>query len=238
MPVILISGGTRGIGKAIALQFARNQWDVVICGRDEAALVAVSQEMRALHPAGRLMAARVDMRDKQAILDFARQVQQQYVAVDVLVNNAGLFEPGAVHQEPEGQIERMLDINLLSAYHLTRALLPAMMNRKQGHIINLCSTASLKAYPNGGSYSISKFALLGFSRNLREELKPHRIKVTAVMPGPTLTDSWAGFPAPAERFIPPDDLAILIWNIIQLSPQTVVEEILIRPMDGDIASNT
>ncbi|MCL6523630.1 MAG: SDR family oxidoreductase [Thermoflavifilum sp.] len=238
MSAILISGGTRGIGRAIARQFARNHWDVAICGRNSRALAEVADQLRAIYPEGKFLAHAVDMRDPAAIRDFVKQVQQQYAAIDVLVNNAGIFEPGAVNQEPEGQLSRMLEVNLLSAYHLTRAILPNMMTRKQGHIVNLCSTASYKAYPNGGSYSISKFALLGFSRNLREELKPYRIKVTAILPGPTLTDSWAGYPAPAERFIPPDDIASLIWQLTQLAPQTVVEEVLLRPMDGDIESNT
>src|SRR5699024_12021878 len=94
--------------------------------------------------------------------------------------------------------------NLHSAYHITRALLPKMKSLKTGHIINICSTASLSAYANGGSYSISKHALLGFSKNLREELKPFNIKVTAVCPGPTLTDSWAGFNVPEEFLMLPE----------------------------------
>ncbi|MBX6381196.1 MAG: SDR family oxidoreductase [Thermoflavifilum aggregans] len=238
MGYIVISGGSKGIGRAIALHFARQHWHIAICGRDETALQAVLQETRRLHPGGEMIAARVDMSDKEQVLSFARLVQQRFPVVDVLVNNAGIFEPGAVHQEAEGQLERLMASNLYSAYYLTRALLPGMIARRQGHIFNMCSIASLQAYANGGSYSISKFALLGFSRNLREELKPYRIKVTAIMPGPTLTDSWAGYPAPATRFIPPEDIATLVWQLNGLAPQTVVEELIVRPVEGDIPADT
>jgi hypothetical protein len=90
------------------------------------------------------------------------------------------------------------------------------------------------AYPQGGSYSISKYALLGFSKSLREELKSYNIKVTAVMPGATLTDSWKDSELPEERFIPAEDIASIIYNTTLLSDRTVVEDIIIRPQAGDI----
>ena len=90
------------------------------------------------------------------------------------------------------------------------------------------------AYPQGGSYAISKFAMLGFSKCLREELKPHNIKVTAIMPGATLTDSWKGVELPEERFIPAEDIASIIYNTTLLSDRTVVEDIVIRPQLGDL----
>jgi len=128
-----------------------------------------------------------------------------------------------------------LNINLMSAYHLSRTLLPAMMNdsiTKHKHIFNICSIASLQAYANGGSYSISKFALLGFSKNLREELKPFNIKVTAVMPGAVYTDSWAGIDE--NRIMQTSDIAKLVYTASQLSPQACVEDIVIRPQLGDL----
>ena len=102
------------------------------------------------------------------------------------------------------------------------------------HIFNLCSTASLKAYKNGGAYSISKFAMYGFSKNLREEMKPHGIKVTHVIPGAVYTDSWSGTDIDPKRFMEPADIAKLIYAASQLSFQACVEEIVIRPLAGDI----
>ena len=142
--------------------------------------------------------------------------------------------PGGVCDEPEGTLEKMIAVNLYSAYHLTRAFLPKMIAAKRGHIFNMCSIASLNAYKNGGSYSISKFALMGFSKNLREELKAHHIKVTAVYPGAVMTDSWSGFDNSDNRIMVADDVAKMILASSKLSPQAVVEDIILRPQLGDL----
>jgi NADP-dependent 3-hydroxy acid dehydrogenase YdfG len=154
--------------------------------------------------------------------------------IDILVNNAGSFIPGSVHNEQEGALEQMITVNLYSAYNLTRMLLPRMMEHKKGHVFNMCSIASMKAYNNGGAYSISKFALLGFSKNLREEMKPHNIKVTAVLPGAAYTDSWASSGIDPQRIMESNDIAQLIYACAHLSPQACVEEILVRPQLGDV----
>ena len=98
----------------------------------------------------------------------------------------------------------------------------------------MCSIASLKAYNNGGAYSISKFALYGFNQNLREEMKPYGIKVTAVLPGAVLTDSWEGFDNSSKRIMEASDIAQLVYAASQLSIQACVEEILVRPQLGDL----
>jgi len=131
-------------------------------------------------------------------------------------------------------LEEMLAVNLMSAYHLTRVLLPSMIQRKSGHIFNLCSIAAFAAYANGGSYSISKFALSGFSKNLREEMKPYGIKVTGIYPGAIYTDSWSGSGVDPNRIMKPSDIADTILQISKLSPQAVVEDLVIRPLLGDL----
>ena len=98
----------------------------------------------------------------------------------------------------------------------------------------MSSIAGLKAYPGGGSYSISKFALRGFSVNLREELKPYNIKVTTVFPGATYTDSWAASGIDKKRFMEAEDVAKMVYAASQLSPQACVEDIILRPQPGDI----
>ena len=156
------------------------------------------------------------------------------MAVDVLINNAGQFLPGSIHDEAEGTLEQLIEVNLYSAYHLTRALLPGMMARRSGHIFNICSVASLQAYPNGGAYSISKWALAGFSANLREELKPHGVKVTSIYPGAAYTDSWIGSGVDPQRIMEAADVAEMVYAASRLSPQATVEEILLRPQLGDL----
>jgi len=108
-----------------------------------------------------------------------------------------------------------------------------MIETKTGHIFSVCSIASLAAYSNGGAYSISKFALLGFTKNLRKEMQPHGIKVTAVIPGAVYTDSWKGAVA-EQRIMKSEDIARIIYSATQLSEQAVVEEIVIRPQLGDL----
>jgi short-subunit dehydrogenase len=230
----VITGASKGIGKAVAVKLAMEGFNVALCARNSAALEETAAFIRQQRPGAQVLAIPVDMGDKQQVLGFAEKINAAFPAVDILVNNAGIFVPGALHQEPDGLLENLMAVNVYSAYHLTRQLLPAMISRRKGHIFNLCSTASYKAYPNGGAYSITKFALLGFSRNLREELKQHHVKVTAISPGPTLTASWEGFEAPPDRMMEPEDIANIIWASYTLAAQTVVEEILLRPVLGDI----
>jgi short-subunit dehydrogenase len=110
-----------------------------------------------------------------------------------------------------------------------------MIERRSGMVLNVCSTASIAAYPNGGSYSIAKHALYGFSRNLREEMKPHGVRVVALLPGATLTDSWAGVPLQEARLMPAEDVADAAWMAWALSARSVVEDIVLRPQLGDIS---
>lgn len=231
----VITGASKGIGKAIAVKLAGEGFNVAICARNSAALEETAAFIQQQRPQAQVLALPVDMGDKQQVLGFAERINAAFPTVDILVNNAGIFVPGALHQEPDGLLESMMATNVYSAYHLTRQLLPPMIARRKGHIFNLCSTASYKAYPNGGAYSITKFALLGFSKNLREELKPHNVKVTSISPGPTLTASWEGFEAPPDRMMQPEDIANIIWACYTLAAQTVVEEILLSPVLGDIS---
>ncbi len=231
---IIITGASKGIGRAIALKFAENGFNVAVCARKQADLDKLKAELQQLSQNSKILTLPCDVRKKEEILAFAEQVKKEFENVDVLVNNAGIFLPGAVHNEAEGTLEQLIETNLYSAYYISRALLPAMIERKSGSIFNVSSVAGIQAYHNGGSYSISKFALLGFSKALREELKPHNIKVTSLIPGATYTDSWSGSGLPEERFMKAEDIAQAVWDVYNLSANTVVEEILLRPVLGDI----
>ena len=159
---------------------------------------------------------------------------KNFSTIDILVNNAGSYLPGDITTEADGTIEKMIETNLYSAYHLTRLIVPKMQSQKFGHIFNMSSIAGLQAYKNGGAYSISKFALQGFSKNLREELKPYLVKVTTINPGATMSDSWIGSGIDEERIMKASDIADVLWNAYQLSNQAVVEDIVLRPILGDI----
>ncbi len=220
---IVVTGGTKGIGRAIVDKFASEGFTVITCARTEE-----NNFPENIH------FFKADMSKKVEVLAFANFVKTTVNQVDILVNNTGFFLPGQIHNEEEGTLEAMIETNLYSAYNLTRALIGDMIERKDGYIFNICSTASITAYTNGGSYCISKFAMLGMSKVLREELKPHHVRVTSILPGATLTNSWAGVELPAERFIAPDDIAQVVWTAYNLPDSTVLEEILLRPMLGDL----
>ncbi|SFD33211.1 Short-chain dehydrogenase [Chitinophaga sp. CF118] len=230
----VITGASKGIGKAIAEKLAREGFNIAICARNVKFLNQAVKDIQAQNPAVKVISMPADMGKKEDVLAFAEKIKSAFPVIDILVNNAGIFVPGSLDEQEDGLLEKMMAANVYSAYHLTRQLLPAMKALRKGHIFNLCSTASYKAYPNGGAYSITKFALLGFSRNLREELKTHNVKVTSLSPGPTLTASWDGFEGPPDRMMEPADVASLLWAAYTLSAQAVVEEVLMRPMLGDI----
>ncbi|MFN8354367.1 MAG: SDR family oxidoreductase [Spirosomataceae bacterium] len=232
--LMVVSGGTKGIGRAIIEKFASQGFDIITCARNSTDLEALVKTFFTKLPDISLLTFTADLSnktDRKAFIDF---IHQQNRPVDVLVNNTGVFLPGQIHNEPEGTLETMIETNLYSAYDLTRGVIGGMMSQRSGYIINVCSTASIMAYPNGGSYGISKFALLGMSKTLREEMKSYGVKVTAILPGATFTDSWAGVELPQSRFMHVNDIAELLYACYKLSPSAVVEEILMRPMEGDI----
>ncbi len=230
---VVITGASRGIGKAVAEIFAEQGHDLLICARGEVGLYKTLEELTTRFPGVSINAKPADLSGKQQTIDFGNWCLQQ-ATPGILVNNAGFFEPGSTYNEPDGILESQIATNLYSAYHLSRTLLPAMMQQKSGHVFNMCSIASLHSYANGGAYSISKFALYGFTKNLREEMKPHGIKVTAIHPGAVLTDSWSGFDNSSKRIMEASDIARMIFAASQLSFQACVEDIIIRPQLGDL----
>jgi short-subunit dehydrogenase len=163
MKSIIVTGGTKGIGRAIVDKFAQEQYQVFTCARSE------DESLKGI---SNVHFFKADLSQRSEVLAFADFVRQHTESVDILVNNTGFFIPGQIHNEEEGTLEAMIETNVYSAYHLTRKFVNKMIELRSGHIFNICSTASITAYTNGGSYCISKFALLGMSKVLREELKP------------------------------------------------------------------
>jgi short-subunit dehydrogenase len=232
--LIVVTGGTKGIGKAVIEKFASSGFNIVTCARNQRALEQLKVEIESINKGIKVWIHQADLSNKNEVKKFCDFVLALNQSIAALVNNTGVFIPGAICTEPEGTLEKMINTNLYSAYNTTRGLAEKMIDQKSGHIFNICSIASFKAYSNGGSYAISKFAMLGFSKCLREELKEFNIRVTAVMPGATKTASWDGVDLPDERFIKVEDVADTIFAAYMLSGRSVVEEIVIRPQLGDI----
>ncbi len=231
---IVITGASKGIGKAIAQKFAGNGYSLYLCARTEGPLKTLAESLIVTYPSINVYYRTCDVSVKEEVQSFASWILSKTDTIDVLVNNAGTFIQGHVHDEPEGILEELMATNLYSAYYLTRALTPYMKKKRSGHIFNICSIASLKAYEYGGSYSITKYAMAGFSTNLRDELKQFNIKVTSVFPGAAYTASWDTSDIDPDRLMKAEDIAELIYTSAHLSPQACVEEIVVRPQLGDL----
>ncbi len=174
----------------------------------------------------------VDMGNKKDIAEFGSIIKREWGSIDILVNNAGVFVPcELLNSQNEDAFTQMMDVNLYSTYYMTQQVVEDMIEIGKGHIFNMCSIASIMPY---GAYAVSKHAMLGYSRVLREELKEKGIRVTAIMPGAVYTASWDGTTIPEERMMKAEDIADSLWSIYALSDRTVVEEIVLRPQLGDI----
>lgn len=221
--IAVITGGTKGIGKALVDQFLSKGFKVFTTARSTNSFTD-----------GALDVFQADLSLKEQAQAFADHIQSNTTYINVLVNNVGTYIPGSLTKEEDGVFETQINTNLASTYHVTRGLIELVKVGKRPYIFNICSTASITPYINGGSYCISKYAQLGLTKVLREEMKEHKVRVSAVLPGATRTSSWDGTDLPKERFIFPESVAQLIWAAYQLPDNSVMEEILIRPMEGDI----
>lgn len=234
MKNLVITGASRGIGKSIALAFAKNEFNIIFCSRNIDKCEALLTELKAISSKAVFLYKTTDMSLKNEVQDFTSFVKQHFQTVDVLINNAGVYLPGLVHNAEDQLFEKTIETNLYSAFYTTKELVKLMLEKKQGHIFNISSIAGLQAYKNGGSYTVSKYALQGFTDALRDELKEFGIRVTSINPGAVLTDSWAGVDLPEDRFMDPEDIGKTVYDIYCLSKRTVVEKIILRPQLGDI----
>ena len=234
MPIAIVTGATKGIGRAISEALIGIGYDLVVCSRNAADLDNMKNKLLSQYPSRNVTTYVADMGQKKDVLAFAENIKSVYSQIDILVNNAGVFIPGQLLEEADGTLETMIDTNLFSAYHLTRNLVNLMRPHKKGHIFNICSVASLSPYPHGHSYSISKYAMLGFGQCLRNELKPDGIKVTNIMPGATWSHAWAGATLPDDRLMQATDIAEIVVSALRLGPNACIEDIIVRPQLGDL----
>lgn len=229
----VITGASRGIGKALAHIFGLHGYNLLLGAQHEATLLATVAELQMAYPHISVDAKAVNVGNKEEAELFGQWAANTTDTLDILINNAGTFLPGSIGDAADGIMEQTMNINFFSAYWITKAALPKMLAQGNGHIFNMGSIAGLEAYDGGGAYSISKFALMGFSKNLRHELKHKGIKVTTVVPGAVYTDSWAG-QVESSRIMEADDIAQMVFACSRLSPQAVVEDLVLRPQLGDL----
>lgn len=224
----VITGATKGIGKAIAIKLAENGYNLAVCSRNEPDLQELKAELE--YTGLKIFSYVTDCSNKEEVYGFCKAVHADLTSIDVLVNNAGVFLPGLMLDETDSQLENQLNLNLLAPYYLTKYFGKLMSEQQSGHIFNICSVASKEVVENAGSYSVTKSALLSLNNVWRGELSKYNVKVTAILPGSTLTSSWEGTEIPAERFVQPEDIANTLYTILNLSSGVNVDEVTLKPI--------
>ncbi|MEM6325613.1 MAG: SDR family oxidoreductase [Bacteroidota bacterium] len=233
MPTVVVTGASQGIGRAVAVAYAAYpDARLALLARTEAKLRAVAAECARLGAEADVVVC--DVTDEANVASAAERVHERLGAVDVLVNNAGVFQPGSFLEITPETFREQIEVNLTSAFLVTRAFLPAMLERGTGDLVFMASVASLRGYPGGAAYGAAKHGLLGLARTLREETKDRGVRVISVMPGATMTPSWDGVDLPPGRLMPPEAIAKTIVAATSLPREAVVEELLLRPQLGDV----
>lgn len=235
---VLITGGTSGFGAATARRFSDNGWKVVITGRRGDRLAAMQQELGGPE---KLHTLQFDITDRHATEQALKSLPPEFADVDVLVNNAGL----ALGREPAQECdmdewETMVETNIMGVLRLTRALLPGMVERNRGHVVNLGSVAGNWPYPGGNVYCGTKAFVQQFSRAVRADLQGTRVRVTNLEPGLCETEfstvRFRGDSAKAASLyegndpIQPDDIAEIIWWVTSLPARVNVNTLEVMPV--------
>jgi NAD(P)-dependent dehydrogenase (short-subunit alcohol dehydrogenase family) len=232
-PVVLITGASQGIGAAIARVFAAElPCRLALVARNEKKLSTTASACLRLGAEVEIFPC--DVTAEKAVHRLARTVNAHFGAVDVLVNNAGVFEGAPFTKTTVAQFDRLVAANLRSAFLVTHEFLPAMLKRRRGDIFFMSSIAGLAAYPNGAAYCAAKFGVTGLAKVLRAETKGTGVRVSCVHPGATWTPSWSKSGVKEQRIMPAEDIAHAILAAHRLGRRTVLEEIVLRPEQGDL----
>ncbi len=233
-PVVLITGASQGIGAAIARTFAQEIRGVrlALVARNAKNLAAIARACVKAGATAETFAC--DVADESAVAALATAVTKRFGAVDVLINNAGAFAMASFVETTVADFDRMIATNLRSAFLVTRAFLPAMLERRRGDVFFMSSIAGLGAYPNATAYCAAKFGLTGLAKVLRAETKATGVRVCCVHPGATWSPSWSASGVKPERIMPAEDVARAFLDVYRLTRRSVVEEIVLRPQLGDL----
>jgi 3-hydroxy acid dehydrogenase / malonic semialdehyde reductase len=234
---ILITGATSGFGKAIAEKFASNGWNCIITGRRTERLQQVAEELSSKHKVN-ILSLVFDVQSRSEVFQQIDALPEEWKAIDVLVNNAGLalgrdsFEDASLEDW-----ETMIDTNVKGLLYVSKAVLPLMIAKEKGHIINIGSTAAKEVYQNGNVYCASKFAVDAISRAQRIDLLSHKIKVTAIHPGAAETEfSLVRFKGDEEKskavyegFEPlhSEDIAEIIYYCATLPQHVCINDLVV-----------
>jgi hypothetical protein len=230
----LITASTKGMGRAIAIAFAKEGVNLAICSRNNDDLIAFKNELSVINPAIKIFTSVTDCSIKNELLHFACEAELQLGIIGIIVNNVGMYDYSSILDDKEGAFEKQVNTNLMPAYELYRYFGKAMAAAREGHIFTICSVASINPIAEAGTYSVTKYALLGLNKVMKLEMQQYGVKVTAIIPGSTLTDSWKGMTVDKDKMVLPEDIASAIINAYKMSPGANVDEIIIKPVFGQI----
>ena len=233
----LITGATSGIGRATATLFAKNNYKVILCGRREDRLLEVQKELSEFTETHTLL---FDVRDKKAVFKKINSLPETFANIDVLINNAG--NAHGLDPIQNGDLDdwdAMIDINVKGLLYVSKAVIPIMIERKSGHIINIGSVAGKEVYPNGNVYCASKFAVDALNKSMKMDLNPYGIRVGAIHPGLVNSEfSEVRFKGDVERAantykgiqpLVPEDIADIIHFVVSRPYHVNIADLIIMP---------
>lgn len=235
----LITGATSGIGRATARLFAKNNIRLILCGRRQDRLDALAAELGTVTE---VLTLCFDIRDKDLVFEKINSLPSSFSEIDILINNAGnAHGMDPIHEGSLTDWEAMLDINVKGLLYVSKAILPKMLERKSGHIINIGSTAGKEVYPKGNVYCASKFAVDALNQGMRIDLNGKGIKVGAINPGLVETEfSEVRFKGDSDRastvykgYTPlrPEDIADIIWFAVTRPLHVNIADLTVMCLD-------
>lgn len=230
---IWITGASSGIGKALALEFSANDLPVIASARKKESLQRVKKEVD--EQKGRIELLPLDVTNYEEVESAVKKLTEED-SINCLINNAGATSFKLANENSIEEIREIIDTNLYGSIHTIKAVLPHMIKRKKGTIINIISVAAEKVLTKSSVYAASKAGLRAYTKVLREEVREHNIRVINILPGATRTPIWpnSALEKFGERMMSPAELAKMIYNVYSVNSNLVAEEIQIRPIKGDL----
>jgi NADP-dependent 3-hydroxy acid dehydrogenase YdfG len=234
IPIVWVTGASRGIGAAIARAFAADGAHVVLTGRDVRALQRNARQIRKL--GGAASTVRCDVEQEKSVSLAYKTISKKFRKVDVLVNNAGVTFFKTFEKTTVKDFDHVMATNLRGVFLCTKSVLPAMVSRGNGFIINILSVSATTTFKNSSAYAATKAGVLALSRSLRAEVRKRGVRVIDILPGAVETEMWNRDERKKyhNKMMQPEDVAEVVVSVIRQPKRVLTEEIVIRPVEGDL----
>lgn len=215
--IAIVTGASKGIGKAIARLFAEKG----------AIVYALARGIQEDPMYQNIIPIPCDITKENQVSSTIEKIVKENGTIDILINNAGVGHFAPIHQLEENQWDEMINVNLKGAFLCTKYVVPHLLTKKSGHIINISSVAGIEGFPTGTGYCASKFGLMGLTDSLLKELKPHGIKVSAICPGSVQT--YFGGSEPKDYALLPEDVAWMAYQMVAAPQRVIMNQVVMRP---------